>query len=80
MSKPLTIIGIILIILGVIGVFYVIEFVVAVIIGIVITFLGSFISLEFNLPPGATIVISLAFLFIISMIINSSAQKTILSS
>ncbi len=46
----------------------------AIIIGCVVTFYGSLMSLNFNLPPGATIVISLAFLFIISLLLKNAKQ------
>lgn len=39
----------------------------AVLVGISVTFAGSIFSLYLNLPPGATIVISLAILFLISL-------------
>ena len=42
----------------------------AIIIGIIITFIGSIISLQFNLPPGATIILSLAILFIITLFVK----------
>ena len=40
MNKPLTIIGIILIILGAVGFFYILEFLIAVIIGIAFVIVG----------------------------------------
>jgi zinc transport system permease protein len=43
----------------------------AIIIGIIISFFGSMISLYYNLPPGATIVITLAFLFLLSLILKN---------
>lgn len=43
----------------------------AVFIGVIVTFFGSTISINFDLPPGATIVISLAILFIISILIKN---------
>ena len=43
----------------------------AIIIGIIISFFGSMISLIYNLPPGATIVITLAFLFLLSLILKN---------
>jgi zinc transport system permease protein len=43
----------------------------AIIIGIIISFFGSMISLSYNLPPGATIVITLAFLFLLSLILKN---------
>jgi zinc transport system permease protein len=43
----------------------------AIIIGCIVTFNGSLISLNFDLPPGATIVISLAFLFIIAILLKN---------
>jgi zinc transport system permease protein len=46
----------------------------ATIIGIIITFFGSILSLNYNLPPGATIVISLAILFIIAISIKNLKQ------
>ena len=46
----------------------------ATIIGILITFFGSILSLNYNLPPGATIVISLAFLFIVAILIKNLKQ------
>jgi len=49
----------------------------ATIIGIIITFFGSILSLNYNLPPGATIVISLAILFIIAISIKNLKQVVI---
>jgi zinc transport system permease protein len=46
--------------------------VLAIIVGCIITFFGSILSINFNLPPGATIVISLAFLFIIALIFKNA--------
>lgn len=46
----------------------------AIVIGCITTFYGSIISLNFDLPPGSTIVISLAFLFIISLILKNIKQ------
>jgi len=46
----------------------------AIIIGCIVTFNGSLISLNFDLPPGATIVISLAFLFIITILLKNIKQ------
>ncbi len=46
----------------------------AIIIGCVVTFYGTLMSLNFDLPPGATIVISLASLFIISLLIKNIKQ------
>jgi zinc transport system permease protein len=46
----------------------------AIIIGCIITFYGSLISLNYDLPPGATIVISLASLFIIALLIKNIKQ------
>ena len=46
----------------------------AIIIGCIVTFYGSLMSLNFNLPPGATIVISLAFLFIIALLLKNIKQ------
>jgi len=43
----------------------------AIIIGCIVTFYGSLISLQYDLPPGATIVISLASLFIIALCIKN---------
>ncbi len=43
----------------------------AIIIGCIVTFYGSLISLQYDLPPGATIVISLASLFIIALSIKN---------
>jgi zinc transport system permease protein len=40
---------------------------VAIIVGSIISFLGSIISLAYNLPPGATIVISLACVFLVAI-------------
>lgn len=42
--------------------------------GCIVTFYGSLMSLNFDLPPGATIVISLAFLFIIALLIKNIKQ------
>jgi zinc transport system permease protein len=49
----------------------------AIIIGCVVTFIGSILSLNYNLPPGATIVVSLAFLFIVSLLIKNLKQIAI---
>jgi zinc transport system permease protein len=46
----------------------------AIIIGFIVTFYGSLMSLNFDLPPGATIVISLAFLFIIVLLLKNIKQ------
>ena len=46
----------------------------AIIIGCIVTFYGSLMSLNFDLPPGATIVISLAFLFIIALVLKNIKQ------
>ncbi len=46
----------------------------AVIIGCFVTFSGSLLSLNFDLPPGATIVICLAFLFILALLIKNIRQ------
>jgi len=46
----------------------------AIIIGCIVTFYGSLMSLNFDLPPGATIVISLASLFILALIIKNIRQ------
>lgn len=46
----------------------------AIIIGCIVTFYGSLISLNFDLPPGATIVISLALLFIIVLLLKNTKQ------
>ncbi len=46
----------------------------AIIIGCIVTFYGSLMSLNFDLPPGATIVISLATLFIIALLIKNIKQ------
>ena len=46
----------------------------AIIIGCIVTFYSSLLSLNFDLPPGATIVISLAFLFIIALLIKNIKQ------
>jgi zinc transport system permease protein len=46
----------------------------AIIIGCIVTFYGSLISLNFDLPPGATIVISLASLFIIALLLKNIKQ------
>jgi zinc transport system permease protein len=46
----------------------------AIIIGCVVTFYGSLMSLNFDLPPGATIVISLAILFIIALVLKNIKQ------
>lgn len=43
----------------------------AIIIGCIVTFYGSIISLNYDLPPGATIVISLAFLFIVAIFLKN---------
>ena len=43
----------------------------AIIIGIIVTFIGSLLSLNYDLPPGATIVLSLAILFIIVFILKN---------
>jgi zinc transport system permease protein len=43
----------------------------AIIIGSIVTFFGSLLSLNYDLPPGATIVISLAFLFIIVIFLKN---------
>ena len=48
--------------------------VLAIIIGCIVTFYGSMMSLNFDLPPGATIVISLAFLFIVALLIKNIKQ------
>ena len=46
----------------------------AIIIGCIVTFFGSVLSLHFNLPPGATLVISLAMLFIIALFLKNIKQ------
>ncbi len=46
----------------------------AIIIGCIVTLNGSLISLSFDLPPGATIVISLAFSFILALLIKNIKQ------
>ena len=43
----------------------------AIIIGCIVTFYGSLISLNYDLPPGATIVISLASLFVIALLLKN---------
>jgi zinc transport system permease protein len=43
----------------------------AIILGSIVTFIGSIISINFDLPPGATIVLSLAIVFIISIFIKN---------
>jgi zinc transport system permease protein len=43
----------------------------AIILGCIVTFSGSLISLNYDLPPGATIVISLAVLFITMILIKN---------
>lgn len=48
---------------------------IAVAIGVVMTFLGSVVSLAFNLPPGAMIVLSLAFLFLFTLIVKNIKQR-----
>ena len=45
--------------------------VLSVIIGVAVAFFGSVVSLEFNLPPGATIVISLAVLFLMTLALKA---------
>jgi zinc transport system permease protein len=47
----------------------------AAIVGILMTFIGTFISLQYNIPPGATIVISLAILFIITLLLKSVSRN-----
>jgi zinc transport system permease protein len=46
----------------------------AIIIGCIVTFYGSLMSLNFDLPPGATIVISLAILFILALLLKNIKQ------
>lgn len=46
----------------------------AIIIGCIVTFYGSLISLSYDLPPGATIVISLAILFIVALFLKNIKQ------
>jgi len=46
----------------------------AIVIGCIVTFFGSLMSLNFDLPPGATIVISLALLFIVALILKNIKQ------
>jgi len=45
-----------------------------IIIRCVVTFYGSLMPLNFNLPPSATIVISLAFIFIIALLLKNIKQ------
>lgn len=49
----------------------------AIIIGCIVTFCGSILSLNYNLPPGATIVVSLAFLFIVAILLKNLKQVII---
>ena len=44
---------------------------VAIITGIIMTFSGSLLSLQYNIPPGSTIVILLAIIFIITLFLKS---------
>ena len=46
----------------------------AIIIGCIVTFYGSIISLNYDLPPGATIVVSLAFIFIVAILLKNLKQ------
>jgi len=46
----------------------------AIIIGCIVTFFGSLLSLNFDLPPGSTIVISLASLFMIALLLKNIKQ------
>jgi zinc transport system permease protein len=46
----------------------------AIVIGAIVTFFGSLLSLNFDLPPGATIVISLACLFIVALVLKNVRQ------
>ncbi len=46
----------------------------AIIIGCIVTFYGSLISLNYDLPPGATIVISLAIIFFIALVLKNIKQ------
>ena len=46
----------------------------AIIIGCIVTFYGSIISLNYDLPPGATIVVSLAFIFIVVILLKNLKQ------
>jgi len=46
----------------------------AVLIGCVVTLFGSALSLNYDLPPGATIVLCLASLFIFTLILKHGKQ------
>ena len=55
MNKPITIIGIILILLGAIGMFYMVEFVIALIIGFTMTVIGIAVDVgKFSKTDGTT--------------------------
>ncbi len=46
----------------------------AIIIGCIVSFYGSIISLNYDLPPGATIVVSLVFIFIVAILLKNLKQ------
>jgi zinc transport system permease protein len=51
--------------------------IISIIIGIITTFLGSIISIFYDLPPGSTIVLVMALVFVLMIVIKQSIIKKI---